>query len=141
MPNEAKFKRIDELSLMYVDNPYARDFEEDLISFRDDVASDMASSTKKYKFRVTFRYLKVNDIEFDEQWMRNIIGPGMPVTKEVVPNPQELREIVYHLPPHRKGIVLVMTGGGTRIDEALNICIKWIRIRYGFAARARLKAT
>jgi len=113
-------KRLDELSLEYVNLNQDHDFEEDIIGFGESI-SNLSDSTIKQRMIVVFNYLDKNDLEFDEDFKKNRLGKGKTSLKETIPNPQQLSKILYHLPPQFKTAILVMVSGGFRPDEALSL--------------------
>jgi len=120
---------IDKVSLQYIKD-LDRDYEDDIVQFRDKVLSAMAPSTIGFKFAVIFRYLKINDLEFDDQWKKNIIGSKGRISKEKVPDPDQFKRIVYHLPVHGKTFFLILGSGGMRFDEGLQLKISDLELDY-----------
>jgi len=120
---------MDEMSINYIKD-LDRDYEQDIIRFRDGVLKDLAPSTQGFRFTVIFRYLKVNDLEFDSQWKKNIVGSKEKISKERVPEPEELRKIVYHLPVQGKAYILVLATSGMRMDEGLQLKISDLELDY-----------
>jgi len=122
-------ERMDELSIQYVESN--RDFEADVVSFRDSIA-DLAPKTQAVQLHAVFRFLEDNSIEFPRQWKKNIIGrgSGQPISKERVPSPGELKRIIYHLPAPAKALVYVLATSGMRPGEALQLNIDDLELDY-----------
>lgn len=121
---------LDEASLKYITQDLDHDFEGDLVRFRDEFLKSKSPSTRGLKLTVIFRYLKVNDLEFDDQWKKNIIGSKERISKERVPEPDQLRRIVYHLPVQGKAYYLILATGGMRSDEGLQLNISDLELDY-----------
>jgi len=118
---------VDEISLEYVKDPAERtmigavDYEEDLRRYRDEVLVDHAESSKKYKFRVIFRYLGANQIEFDKEFTRNITGKGRPVTAgvEMIPTPTQFDNLMDRVNSAARAGMVLMAKAGMRPEEVL----------------------
>lgn len=125
--NPEKVKAVDDVSLEYIRDPEVRmmtgeiDYEDDLRRFRDEVLADYAESSRKYKFRVIFRYLKSNQIEFDDQFRKNISGKGRPVTAGVerIPTPTQFDSLMDRVNLAARGALVLMAKGGMRPEETL----------------------
>lgn len=126
-PNLDKVAAVDEISLEYVKDPAERtmigavDYEEDLRRYRDEVLVNHAESSKKYKFRVIFRYLGANQIEFDKDFLRNITGKGRPVTAgvEMIPTPTQFDNLMDRINPAARAALELMAKAGMRPEEVL----------------------
>lgn len=125
--NPEKVMAIDEISLEYVKDPEVKtmtgetDYEDDLRKYRDEVLMNHAESSKKYKFRVLFRYLGANQIEFDQEFMRNITGKGRPVTAgvEMIPTPTQFDNLMDRINPAARAAMELMGKAGMRPEEVL----------------------
>jgi len=136
--NPDKIHAIDEVSLEYVKDPEVKlmagaiDYEEDLRRYRDEVLEGQAGSSKKFKFRVLFRYLKVNQIEFDDGFMKNMLGRGKPVTAivERYPTLTQLDMILDKIDPAGRPAILLIAKAGMRPEEVLNGKLKDLDLDY-----------
>jgi len=125
--NPDKVQAIDEVSLEYVKDPEVKtmtgeiNYEEDLRRYRDEVLVNHAESSKKYKFRVIFRYLGSNQIEFDKTFMANIVGKGRPVTSQVemIPTPTQFDNLLDRIHPAARAALGLMAKAGLRPEEVL----------------------
>lgn len=126
-PNLDKVAAVDEISLEYVKDPGERtmlgtiDYEEDLRKYRDEVLTNHAESSRKYKFRVIFGYLGSNQIEFDPKFMKNITGKGRPVTAgvEMIPTPTQFDNLMDRISPAANAPLELMGKAGMRPEEVL----------------------
>jgi integrase len=127
---------MDEISLEYVKDS-ERDYEQDIINFRDNFLKDRAPKTRLTQLTVIFRFLKTNDIDFDDSWKKNIIGRGASkaISKVKIPSPEQLKRILYHLPPQAKAYTMVIATGGLRPGEARKLRLSDFEL--GFVAQFR----
>ena len=125
--NPEKVMAVDEVSLEYVNNPEVKsmsgeiDYEDDLRRYRDEGLISHAESSKKFKFRVIFRYLGANQIEFDKDFTRNIVGKGRPVTSgvEMIPTPTQFDILMDRINPVGRAGIVLMAKAGMRPEEVL----------------------
>ena len=125
--NPEKVMAVDEVSLEYVNNPEVKsmsgeiDYEDDLRRYRDEGLISHAESSKKFKFRVIFRYLGANQIEFDKDFTRNIVGKGRPVTSgvEMIPTPTQFDMLMDRINPVGRAGIVLMAKAGMRPEEVL----------------------
>ena len=136
--NVDKIQAVDEVSVEYVTDPEVKvmtgdiDYEEDLRRYRDEVLASHAGSTRKFKFRVLFRYFKVNQIEFEEGFMKNMLGAGKPVTAivEKVPNHNQLDKLIDRINPAGRTEIVLMAKAGLRPEEVLIAQMKNLDLDY-----------
>ena len=136
--NPDKVRAIDEVSLEYVRDPEVKmmtgdvDYEEDLRRFRDEGLAGLAKSTVKYRFRVILRYLKANQIEFDDAFIKNILGRGAPVTAlyEKILTPAQLDDVLDKIDPVARCPILLMAKAGMRPGETMSTKLRDLDFKF-----------
>jgi integrase len=113
-------KKLPEISLEYVKED--KDFRKDLIKFKQSI-SHQAPKTITTKIACMIRYFESNQIDFNDNFTSNSYGTGSgeAISKEKVPNNEELARIIESLPIQAKTLTMFMASSGTRIGEALQI--------------------
>jgi integrase len=111
---------------MYQDNQVIDYIETMIIWLQQRGKSPLTITTYLSGVKKLFRRLKlnvdrdeVNDLLRDRQLVRGI-GP---VTRDEVPNRQQLRKIISHLPVHGKALYLTLLSSGLRLSEALALAM------------------
>jgi integrase len=99
-----------------------REYEKDLLKFRDSLAGLAPKSRNTYLAGVV-AYLKSNKIKIDEDTKKDDLysKSRRALTKDIVPTAQEIAKICEYLPIQGKTLVLVLSSSGMRIGESLKI--------------------
>ena len=121
--------KMDELSLSYIQGD--SDIEKEVVAYRKSMEG-LAPKTISSAFAPVFRFLEVNNLEFTKDFKKNLIGKvsSRGISKERIPNPEELKRLLYNLPPHGRGMVMVIATGGMRPDEALTLKLIDLELDY-----------
>jgi integrase len=112
-------KRLPEISLKYIKED--RDFRKDL-EFKKSI-NHQAPKTITTKIACMLRYFESNQIDFNDNFTRNLYGTGSgeAISREKVPTNQELARIIEYLPIQAKTLTMVLASSGMRVGEAVKI--------------------
>jgi integrase len=110
---------LDELSKSYINED--RDYREDLLSFRESL-KNKAPKTKSVRFNVVRTFLDDNGISLPARFFKNLNGKTTEaITYEDVPTNEELKRICEYLPIQGKALTLVLSSGGMRVGEVVQL--------------------
>ncbi len=120
LPKEKLEKELIEHSIQYIKED--RDYRKDLIKYKKTL-NKIAPISRTVRTAALLRFLEDNKIEFSRTFVRNLYGKGNtePISKEHVPDNQEIAKIIEYMPIQGKTLTLVLSSSGMRIGEALQL--------------------
>jgi integrase len=101
----------------------SRDFSKDVKSYAIEINS-LAPKTQKARLACIKMFLSENDIELKQKVWRNINrrrNGNHAITQDKTPTPSELKQILQFGIIKGRALFLVLSSGGMRVEEALNI--------------------
>jgi integrase len=81
-----------------------------------------AQKTITTKIACMLRFFESNQIDFNDNFTRNLYGTGSgeAISTEKIPNNREIARIIEYLPIHAKTLTMVLALSGMRISEAIS---------------------
>ena len=102
-----------------------QDYEQDVKTFFNHMADSPPKTTRVYLAAVKM-FLSDNEVDLPDKFWRGLrrkIKGSRARTLDMVPDSQELKEILTHTDAKGKALFLMLASSGMRIDEALNITL------------------
>jgi integrase len=126
---------LDALSLRYFDED--RDVEKDLISYRDEVLSDLAPTTRNSHVNALKLFFDDNDVTFSRRVLNQLKAKNnQAISWENTPSNEQIRRLIEYMPIHGKAMMLMLASSGMRVGalvqlrlEDVNLDMEPVRIR------------
>lgn len=111
---------LDALSIRYFDE--GRDVERDLISFRDEVLSELAPTTRNSHVNALKLFFDDNDVTFTRRVLNQLKAKNnQAISWENTPSNEQIKRIIEYMPIHGKAMTLMLASSGMRIGALIQI--------------------
>ncbi|MCK4884598.1 site-specific integrase [Candidatus Bathyarchaeota archaeon] len=120
---EVTHDQLDEIAERYFNEK--RDIEKDIEKFLVYI-KDFAPLSQRNKISSIRNFLIENDVEIPQKFWRRLvrrIKGSRALTLDKVPSNKQLRKILTHMSVHGKALFLMLSSGGLRIGEALQLML------------------
>ncbi|MBS7619781.1 tyrosine-type recombinase/integrase [Candidatus Bathyarchaeota archaeon] len=107
-----------------------RDYKKDMEGFFISL-NGRPPKTIKLRMSNIRTFLSENNVELEAKFWRRLTGRikgNRALTLDRIPTPQQLKEIMHHLPVQGKALFLVLASSGMRIGEALQLTVNDVEL-------------
>ena len=111
---------LDGLSIRYFEE--SRDVERDLISFRDEVLSELAPTTRNSHVNALKLFFDDNDVTFSRRVLNQLKAKNnQAISWENTPSNEQIRRITEYMPIHGKTMTLILASSGMRVGALVQL--------------------
>jgi integrase len=111
---------LDALSLRYFEE--GRDVERDLISFRNEVLSDLAPTTRNSHVNALKLFFDDNDVTFSRRVLNQLKAKNnQAISWENTPSNEQIKRITEYMPIHGKAMTLMLASSGIRVGALVQL--------------------
>ncbi len=111
---------LDGLSLRYFDE--GRNVERDLISFRDEVLSDLAPTTRNSHVNALKLFFDDNNVTFSRRVLNQLKAKNnQAISWENTPSNEQIKRVIEYMPIHGKAMTLILASSGMRVGSLVQL--------------------
>lgn len=111
---------LDALSLRYFEE--GRDIERDLISFRDEVLSELAPTTRNSHVNALKLFFDDNNVTFSRRVINQLKAKNnQAISWENTPSNEQIKRITEYMPIHGKAMTLMLASSGMRVGALVQL--------------------